>query len=409
MKPYDFVILGAGISGVSFARMLSMAGVENYLILESEQEPGGLCRTKKIKGNYLDIGGGHFLCTKFPEVYNFIFSHLPKYKFNFFPRVSKVRILGTEIDYPVESNLWQLPDHLMKSFLESVVGNGEAQGLEPPYRFSDWIRWRLGSEIANHYMLPYNDKIWGVAAEEMDTDWLHKLPRLNTKEIIESCRLRRSPKGRMPSHEGFYYPKVGGFQTIFDAIYSALPKGKVCLGEGVQSLCRDRDVWAVNGQYSAKRIITTIPWPSLAKTMDIPDQIVSCVERLRWNQIVVSLWSRPYQTNAHWIYEPSLAVPHHREFMINNFAPHSDPNGMYTETNIKRWRKNSEALYEHVNAFAYPIPTLGRAQSIAAILEWAEKQNIYGLGRWGQWEYFNSDVCIREAMRLAQKLGIHWA
>ena len=41
-----------------------------------------LCRTKKIGGHTLDIGGGHFLCTKYDHVYKFIFNHIGVENFN---------------------------------------------------------------------------------------------------------------------------------------------------------------------------------------------------------------------------------------------------------------------------------------------------------------------------------------
>lgn len=109
-KIFDYLIIGAGISGTSFARYLQLKKPEKtFIILESEGEPGGLCRTKNISGNYLDIGGGHFLCSKYLEVYNFIFQHIPESSFNYFSRVSKIRIENEVIDYPIESNIFQLP------------------------------------------------------------------------------------------------------------------------------------------------------------------------------------------------------------------------------------------------------------------------------------------------------------
>ena len=29
--------------------------------------------------------------------------------------------------------------------------------------------------------------------------------------------------------------------------------------------------------------------------------------------------------------------------------------------------------------------------------------NLYGVGRWGQWQYFNMDVCMLEAMKFMEK------
>ena len=38
------------------------------------------------------------------------------------------------------------------------------------------------------------------------------------------------------------------------------------------------------------------------------------------------------------------------------------------------------------------------------LLEWMKKRNIYGLGRWGEWEHYNSDVTVKRAMLLADSL-----
>jgi protoporphyrinogen oxidase len=102
---YDYLIIGGGLTGVSTGRLLQQKGINNFIILEAESEAGGLCRTKMIGDHVLDIGGGHFLCSKYPEVYDFIFSHLPSSEFNIFPRVSKIILDKNIIDYPVESNL----------------------------------------------------------------------------------------------------------------------------------------------------------------------------------------------------------------------------------------------------------------------------------------------------------------
>ena len=402
---FDYLIIGAGISGVTFARLLQLSGNTNFKIVEAQDQPGGLCRTKQIGDYVLDTGGGHFLCTRYQEVYDFIFSHIAKDEFNFFPRVSKIRVENCEVDYPLENNIWQLPDEIKARFLASIFNNGEAKGDPVPDNFCDWVTWRLGSEIAQSYMIPYNKKIWGIPLNEMDTDWLHKLPRLNSKEILDSCTSGKPYEGRMPSHEGFYYPKRSGFQIIFDAIYAALPEQSVALSEPAFRLEKREGCWLVNDSYRAKTVINTAPWSALAKAIDFPAGVAAGLKQLRHNELIVSLYKQEYSTKAHWIYEPSLEKNHHREFMIHNFAPDTPPDGLYTETNILRWEPNPAAIYEHKNDFAYPIPSIGRAVAIKNILEWGSSAGLHGLGRWGQWDYLNADVCIKEAMNLFQCLA----
>lgn len=401
---HDYIILGGGMSGVTFGRLLQLSGVDNFLILEKANEPGGLCRTKEINGHVLDVGGGHFLCTKHEEVYAFVFRHLAKSEFNYFDRISKVIVDGQTVDYPLESNVWQLSSELCADYLVSILQNGEARGLPAPTNFEAWIRWKLGDRIADAYMLPYNRKIWGVDAAEMDIDWLHKIPRLNIREIARACVSRNSDRGAMPSHAGFYYPKRGGFQEIFDRIAEPLGDRIQC-GQAVERIERQGDTLVVNGKHRARKIVSTVPWHALSDSPIFDDTTRAAIAKLRHNQIMVSLHQAPYDTPTHWQYEPAEDLRHHRTFFINNFAPHSAPHGFYRETNVKRWQAGHGELYAEHNTHAYPIPTLGWAAAIDTVLRATERVGLHGLGRWGQWQYFNSDVCIREAMLLARRLG----
>ena len=252
-------------------------------------------------------------------------------------------------------------------------------------------------------MLPYNRKIWGVEPQEMDIDWLHKIPRIDVADIVRACLTRESDAEKMPSHQGFYYPKEGGFQGVFDAILKPVESLIEC-DAPVHAVEQSGGHLVVNGRYRARRVINTAPWHALADSPLFPARVRERIGALRHNTVVVSLHEEEYTTPVHWTYVPSLEEKHHRNFYIHNFAPHSDPRGVYRETNSKRWQSGDE-IYAHSNEYAYPLPTLGWADTINGVLDWARPLGLYGLGRWGQWEYFNSDVCIFQAMQLAKQLG----
>lgn len=379
---YDYLIIGAGISGVAIARLLQQRGVSNIVVLEESDALGGLCRTQQVGSHVLDVGGGHFLCTKHREVYDFIFSHIPESKFNKFERVSKIDLDRSVIDYPIESNIWQLPVDEQIKYLISVTRNGEARGLPAPETFEGWVRWKLGDAIADRYMIPYNEKIWGVDPSELDVDWLHKIPTVDIEAILRACLKKASDPSLFPSHDKFYYPKAGGYQAVFDAI--ALPvRDWIQAGVPVRTISRADGLLVVNGQYKCKTIINTAPWHNLVSSPVFPGNIVKCIEGLRHNSIVVSLHDRPYKTDAHWTYVPSRTVSHHREFYIHNFAPHSDRDGVYRETNAKRWNAETDCLYAHMNEYAYPIPAIGRAKYVKNILEWGPRTEFTVLGGGG--------------------------
>ncbi len=406
----DYLIIGAGMTGVSLARLLQLRGGLKFHVLEAAPQAGGLCRSEEVNGHHLDLGGGHFLCTKHPRVYDFIFSHLPREEFNHFTRVSKIRLAGGwEVDYPLESNLWQLPAEAQVEFLLACMRSGEASGCDEPANYEAWLRWKLGARISEDYLLPYNRKIWGVEPQEMDVDWLHKIPRLDVREMLRSCLTHCSDRAKMPSHQDFLYPRRGGFQSIFDAVYAPV-RDHISVASPVVSLRRlDEGAgggWLVNGEHRCRHLVNTAPWHRLQTAFGPADatRLAPYLPRLRTNSVVVSLLEQPFEHDWHWCYLPDPKIAHHREFFIRNFAPHSRRDGVYIETNRQRWVPHDRALCEHTNEDAYPIPVLGHARAIRSVLEICRPWRLYGLGRWGQHNYFNSDVCIHEAMQFVEHL-----
>lgn len=398
------VIAGGGITGVAFGRLLQLGGFDDFVILEKEGAAGGLCRSSLVKGHVLDLGGGHFLCSKFPEVYRFIFDHLPEDEFNTFDRVSRIAIDGETIDYPIEYNLWQLPLKKQIDYLISCVQ--AANRADQPEDFEQWVRWKLGNAIADGYMIPYNRKIWGVEPRELATDWLQKIPHHDARLIVESCLSRKSDKSVFPSHDKFMYPRRGGFQTMFDAIYEPV-RHLVRLSAPLVSLRRSGATWIVNDEYQTEVVVNTLPWSVVHRLTVDPPAVEREVSRLQTSSLVISLHEEAYDHDCHWTYVADPNEAHHREFFIRNFAPHSAPGGIFRETNAKRFTRNGDALAVHFNQHAYPVPLRGHTEAARRVWQSYSDLGVIGVGRWGQHRYHNSDVCIREAMRMTQKILAH--
>lgn len=403
----DYLIIGAGITGITLCKKLKEKGY-NVLVLEAEKQAGGLCRTENINGHILDIGGGHFFHTKYKEVFDFVFNYIKEDEFNFIPRVSKIKIGENTIDYPLESNIWQLPIEEQISYLISVIRNGESLGKTEPKNYEEWIRWKLGNLVCENYMIPYNTKLWGVKPCEMDIDWLYKIPRVDVREVLKYSLERKQDKTKFPAHINFYYPKKGGFQKIFDALYKD-EKENIILNSPVVKIEKMSDKnWIVNNKYIAKNIINTTPWNDLYEALGEPQHLKYDFEKIKYNRIVISLYEQDYSVDWHWRYVPDMQRNYHREFYIYNFAKDSKKNGMYVETNLKRFGGEEnyigKNIYNYTTKAAYPIPVIGHSQAIKNILEYYKKLNMFGVGRWGQHEYQNADVSIYNALKFVENL-----
>jgi len=402
---YDYIILGGGITGIASGRVLQQKGNNNFLILESEKEMGGLLRTREVNGHHFDIGGGHVLHSKYPEVLDWIFSHIPKDDFNEMKTNVMIDVEGHKINFPIELNLWQLPHDKQLEYVYSYL---TAASKDIEYEdFEDWVRNYLGDKIADNYMIPYNNKLWCTDISKLNTDWLSKVPKTDIKLILKTIIEKDSNFNKdVVSHSTFMYPKKGGFETIISSIITYI-EDHIKLNTKVEVLEYDSNtqLWSINGTYKTKKIINTIPWP-LLNIKGLPKfNFTSEFKNLEVLSNVVSLWERePYDHNAHWMYIPDPNVEQHREFYIKNIAPHSKEGGVMTDINYKRWLQNNKKwkagipLDEHINIWAYPLPTTTYKESIQKIVNFTKEYNLFGLGRWGQWSYFNTDHCIKQVM-----------
>lgn len=408
---YDYIVLGAGITGLTLLKKLREKGYNNILGLEAENEAGGLCRTFYVDGHACDIGG-HFFQTKYKEVEDFVFSNFPKEKmYQINPRISKIHIHGKDIDYPLEANLWQLPLDKQVEYLISVIRNGEALGKPEPHNYEEWIRWKLGDKICDNYLIPYNTKLWGVPSNEMDVDWLHKIPRIEVEEILRDSLEKTQDVEKYPAHIRPYYPLSGGYGRVIEAIASDINKF-IKFNTSVSKLryIADEKVWLVNEEFKAKNVINTTPWSDLFEAMGRPAEIKEQINKIKYNKLVISLFETDKNpTPYHWRYVPDLNEQHHREFFISNFAKDSKNYGTFTETNADRFDADNltfkgRNLFNYETPAAYPLPLIGKTKAITEILEHFKPLHLYGVGRWGEHQHHNHDVCMKNAMDFVNTL-----
>lgn len=390
-----YLILGAGPAGLTFANTLLARGEDDFLVIEKEESAGGLCRSLDVDGSPFDIGGGHFLDVRDPDVTKFVFGFLPEDEWDRYERDSRIDLYGDIIGSPIEANIWQLPDEKQERFLHHIAEAGCNSGEPMPEKFTDWIEWKLGKAIAEDYMLPYNRKMFGENLDSLGTYWLEKLPNVSYEETKRSCA-EHKPYGTQPGHAKFFYPHSYGYGEAFLRMASALGD-RIHYNEPVFSI--DYDNRTINGKYSADRIIVTIPWTSVKEHIGLPDTLTDSIGKLRYSSVVTEYVPENMDTGAHWIYYPDPKLSYHRILVRHNFCPGSK--GYWTETNLTRYDKDKaekDGRKYFINEYAYPLNTIGKQELMKELLEYTASKNIYGLGRWGEWQHYNSDVVMRRAM-----------
>ena len=404
MQKVKYLILGAGPSGLSFARTLKDRGEDSFLVLEKESEAGGLCRSSDVDGSPFDIGGGHFLDVRRPKVNELLFRFLPENEWNLYERDSRIEIDGMTIGHPFEANIWQMPLENQVEYLESIAKAGCNSNVPMPEKFVEWITWKLGEKIAQDYMIPYNKKMFADELNELGTYWLEKLPDVSFKETLLSC-LTHKPYGTQPGHAKFYYPKEYGYGEVWLRMADSIREHMVYDCSVISIDCETKTVTGSNGkQYQGENIITTIPWNSFSEIKNMPSELVMDIAKLKSSAIETRYVPENLDTEAQWIYYPEEKLPYHRILVRHNFCEGSK--GYWMETRQERTVlfEGSDTSYRYLNEYAYPLNTIDKPQIMEQLLTFARTKQIYGLGRWGEHNHYNSDVTVERAMKLAEEL-----
>lgn len=398
-----YLILGAGPSGLTLANRLKQMGETSFFVLEKEKEAGGLCRSTQVDGSPFDIGGGHFLDVRRPKVNEFLFQFMPEEEWEKFDRDSRIAVNGDVISHPIEANIWQMKLENQVEYLKSIAVAGCNLKEEMPQEFVSWIYWKLGDKIAENYMIPYNQKMFGEDLNQLGTYWLEKLPNVSFEETLLSC-LTKKAYGEQPGHAQFFYPKKYGYGELWLRMAEEI-KGQIKYDASVHAIDFDTNtVTTKEGEtYSADVIISTIPWMEFAKITGMPQELKEKIGHLKYSSVQTAYFPDNLDTESQWVYYPDPELSYHRILVRHNFCNGSK--GYWTECNSTRVDETTESTFQYMNQYAYPLNTIGKPEIMKELLEWAKTRRVYGLGRWGEHQHYNSDLVVELALKMAEELN----
>src|SRR4051812_20276154 len=213
------VVIGAGPAGLTAAYKIMKAGdAHNVTILESDAIVGGISRTEQRDGWRFDIGGHRFF-TKVTQVDELWWEILGAENFLTRPRQSRIFYRGKLIDYPL------VPMNALRSLgLVEAIRCGFSYlwvRVHPPKNLDTlegFVASRFGWRLYGHFFKAYNEKVWGVPASEISSDWgAQRIKDLSLfRAVWEAIKPKRKgaaaqdkAKAVTSLIEEFNYPKFG--------------------------------------------------------------------------------------------------------------------------------------------------------------------------------------------------------
>ncbi|TSJ36394.1 nucleotidyl-sugar pyranose mutase [Mucilaginibacter corticis] len=403
-------IIGAGISGLSIGQLLR----KNHQVELLEKAPhfGGIARTTTINDMTYHLTGGHCFNSKFSEVMDFVFNEiLPKDQWHLVRRNANIKLNQYEVSYPIEfavKQIFQIDEDLALDITKALLtahDDADYSDLE------DWFRKKFGDTLAELYFIPYNSKIWGMAPKNMSPSWVNdKLPVPDKRSFLKG--LLSDARDNMP-HAYFYYPNSNNQNSFIDALAKNLSITTDFMVQRIEKLPNGK--WLVNNDRVYDILISTMPLNLLPEMITGSDEAVKeQAAKLKFNRVTTMFWETK-GTEHTWTYVPGLDNIFHRYIHIGNFF---EPKANYSITETVG-EKTYEEMHEngkkdpflvrplayHVSDHAYVVFDEHYATATQTVKNYLDAIGLHTLGRFGEWQYYNMDVCIKSAMTLAEKIN----
>lgn len=229
---YDYLIVGAGLFGSTFARQATDAG-RSCLVIDKRSHIAGNCYTENVRGVDVHRFGPHIFHTNNNKIWTYINQFA---EFNSYTHRAKVNYDNKIFSFPINlftlNQLWGVTTPLEASQrLESVRVK-----IDNPQNLEEWALSQLGEEIYDIFIRGYTKKQWNKDPKDLPASIIKRLP----------IRLTHDDNYFNDEHQGI---PIGGYTKVFEKILDGIP-----LGLGTDYLA-DREYY----DGTAKKVVYTGP------------------------------------------------------------------------------------------------------------------------------------------------------
>lgn len=181
MKQYDFLIVGSGLFGATFAYRAKQIG-KKCLVIDKRLHLGGNIYCENIEGINVHKYGAHIFHTSNKEVWDFVNSIV---EFNRYTNSPVARYKGKLYNLPFNMNtfyqMWGVttPIEAMSIIEEQkveAIAKMKAEGVLEPRNLEEQAQILIGRDIYEKLIKGYTEKQWGRKCTELPAFIIRRLP-----------------------------------------------------------------------------------------------------------------------------------------------------------------------------------------------------------------------------------------
>lgn len=370
-KKYDYLIVGSGLFGATFAYFAKKAG-KKCLVIDKRSQLGGNVYCEEVEGINVHKYGAHIFHTSNKEVWNFVNSIV---EFNRYTNCPVANYKGKLYNLPFNMNtfcqMWGVttPEEAKAKIDEQKSEAVAALNGREPQNLEEQALCLVGRDIFYTLIKEYTEKQWGRKCTELPAFIIKRLP---VRMVFDNNYFNDKYQG-IP---------VGGYNKLIDGLL-----------EGID--CKT-DVDFFNSEYKDWKKFAD----KLVYTGAIDEYFNYSLGKLDWR--TVSFKTRiedtaNFQGNAVVNYtsheKPYTRVIEHKHFEMFGQEVYDCPKSVVSEEYSTEYKDGMEPYYpvndERNNQLADQYRKLA-----------ANEDNVVFGGRLAQYKYYDMALVIEQVMKL---------
>ena len=270
---------------------------------------------------------------------------------------------------------------------------------------------------------------------------VERIPRPPSEDVVEGAQ--GNPRDGYTHQAIFKYPTNGGFQSLINSYMDLLYKKstKIELNFEITRVEKTSHNWLIQSRDKrtmyVDRLVSTIPLPNLGRLTNAPEEVLTRSSKALYNSIhiVMLRYNKDVLEDQFGLYVPDPNVIFHRISRLNflgegyggtsgelnlmveiTFRPGSYISKLSEDDLVQRcvvdlekigiieskfFKKSKIRTFSH----SYVIYDLGHRERTDSLINYYKALGIICHGRFGKFEYQNSDAVVADSIELARQLN----
>lgn len=369
---YDYLIVGSGLYGAVFARLLKDEG-KSVLVIDRRDHIGGNVYTEKIEGINVHKYGAHIFHTNNKTVWKFVNRFA---EFNRFTNSPVANYKGELYSLPFNmytfNKMWGVTTP--EDAIAKIEEQKEAAGIKEPQNLEEQAISLVGTDIYEKLVKGYTEKQWGRKCMDLPAFIIKRLPVRFTFD-----------------------------NNYFNALYQGIPKGGYT--KMIENMLEGIEV-RTNIDYLKNKEEFDASAKNIVFTGAVDEYFGYCYGPLEYRSVRFeneTLDIPNYQGNAAVNYTdsetPFTRIIEHKWFEFGKDEDGNDlPKTVISREYSSEWKVGDEPYY--------PVNDEKNSELYIKYKELADKETkvIFG-GRLGEYKYYDMDKTVEAAISRFENIG----